>query len=269
MKIAIVQLSGGLGNQIFQFTFGQYLIKSGFKVYYDKHSGFRKSKNKNKLDKLNLDILYSNKLISLILFGLYKLNFKLIYFKEKETFCFDNSIKNHQRMISFFIGCWQNLKYVEHIKKDLKNKIFINNNLLRDTSRKFVFDSNSVAIHVRRGDYINNKLHQITDENYFKNAVNIFHEKLKNPTFYIFSDDLLWCKNFFKESNFIFMESNKSEIHDFYLMQKCKHKIISNSTFSWWPSYLSDSNSMIICPSKWINGDQSSNSLQLSTWIKI
>ena len=269
MKIAIVQLSGGLGNQIFQYSFGKYLTDKGFKVYFDKHSGFRGISIINKLDEFNFKIAYSKKLISIILFLLYRMNFKSFYFLEKEAFNFDELIKNRKNRISLFIGCWQNLKYVESFKDHLKDIIFDNNQSLIDLSKRFVFDTNSVAIHVRRGDYINNTLHEIVDENYFRQSIDLIYKKLTNPIFYVFSDDILWCKFFFKGSNFIFIDFTKSEIEDFYLIQQCTHKIISNSTFSWWPSYLSDSNTIVICPSKWINGDNSSNSLQLSNWIKI
>ena len=269
MKIAIVQLSGGLGNQIFQYAFGKYLTDKGFKVYFDRHTGFWRTSNINKLDEFNFKIAYSIKLISFLSFIFYKMNFKSFYFLEKEPFNFDELIQNRKNRISLFIGCWQNLKYIESFRDHLKHIIFDKNHLSIDFPKKILLDTNSVAIHVRRGDYINNKLHEIVGENYFKQSIDVIHKKLNNPVFYVFSDDIFWCKNFFKGSNFIFIDFTKSEIEDFYLIHQCAHKIISNSTFSWWPSYLSDPNTMVICPSKWINGNNSSNSLQLSNWIKI
>lgn len=266
MKIAIVQLSGGLGNQLFQYTFGQYLFKNGFKVYYDKYSGFRGTKNKNQLVKFNFDIQYSNSLISMIFFFLYKLSIKPFYFKEKESFYFDKSIKDYKRMITFFIGCWQNLKYVEYFKNDLKNKIFTNNNFLRDLSRKFVLNSNSIGIHVRRGDYVNNLIHETIGVKYFLDTIEYLNNEVNFPCFFIISDDINWCKENLIFENCTYIDFTKNEFEDFEILKNCHHKIISNSSFSWWAAFLGEENSSItICPKKWTNKIER-NSLQLPNW---
>ena len=95
---------------------------------------------------------------------------------------------------------------------------------------------NSVSIHVRRGDYINNKvynkLYYECDEHYFRGAMAFISERVSNAKFYVFSDDIDWAKaqSFFSECNFIEYEKPSGSWNDLFLMSCCKHNIIANSS---------------------------------------
>ena len=103
-------------------------------------------------------------------------------------------------------------------------------------------NTESIAIHIRRIKY-EDKLHI----DYYLKALNIFNGVNKKQ-FFVFSDDIEWCKNNFYTNEFIYVSGN-SEIEDFYLMSKCKNFIIANSSFSWWAAWLSKSkNKKIVAP---------------------
>jgi superfamily I DNA and/or RNA helicase len=94
----------------------------------------------------------------------------------------------------------------------------------------------------------------ICNEVYFDNAISYIQKKVNSPIFYVFSDDLEWCKEKFDHrGDFYFIEGNKNEpLEDLRLMMSCKHAIISNSTFSWWAAWLiKNMNKKIVTPSVW------------------
>lgn len=106
----------------------------------------------------------------------------------------------------------------------------------------------SVGIHVRRGDYL--KLphrHPFCGKKYYFDSIAKFD---KGTQFVVCSDDLKWCKEIFVGDNFYFVESG-SALADFFVLAQCKANIISNSTFSWWASFINHDNKRIIAPSRW------------------
>jgi hypothetical protein len=75
--------------------------------------------------------------------------------------------------------------------------------------------------------------------------------------FLIFSDDIEWCKKNFNSDDFYFVEGNK-DIEDLFLMTLCKNHIISNSSFSWWGSWLCENDKkIIIAPNRWFSEESS------------
>ena len=97
--------------------------------------------------------------------------------------------------------------------------------------------TNSVAIHIRRGDYIENTvLSRLAPIKYYEDVVDYIKNKIKNPTFFIFSDDIKWCKENLKigkQVYYIDWNKGKNSYRDMQLMSLCKHNIIPNSSFSW------------------------------------
>jgi hypothetical protein len=111
---------------------------------------------------------------------------------------------------------------------------------------------------VRRGDYVNHPLHQIEYDSYFPKAISYILEKDKDAHFYIVSDDIEYCKTYrvFNNINKTFLES-VPELETLYFMSFCwKGGICSNSTFSWWGSYLNQNpDKIVVFPSKWLNNN--------------
>ena len=105
----------------------------------------------------------------------------------------------------------------------------------------------TVSIHVRRGDYLKiPQNHPFVGENYLRKAVASFP---KETEFLVFSDDISWCRKFFKGTHFHFSEG-RDVIDDLFLMSWCDHHICSNSTYSWWGAYLGR-RGRVIFPSMW------------------
>ena len=137
-------------------------------------------------------------------------------------------------------------------------------------------NKNSVAIHIRRGDYLKNPkarcFHGILGEDYYKKSISYVKKTVKNPFFFIFSDEVELVKKtffFFNKKNFIFIDT-KSTINDLHLMSNCKHFIIANSTFSWWGAWLSkNKHKIILAPKKWVRAKISTPDIIPESWIKI
>lgn len=111
-----------------------------------------------------------------------------------------------------------------------------------------------VSIHVRRGKnpvvpneppYSQNPFYtHLCDTDYYQKAISLF----PGEKFFVFSDDLEWCKKKFKGNRFTFFKG-KDEIEDFNTMASCESNIIANSSYSWWAAYLNpNSSKRVICP---------------------
>jgi Glycosyl transferase family 11 len=290
-----VLIYGGLGNQMFQYALCIALNKKGIKtrisflnflVTYH-HNGF----NLGRAFKLKLpfplnffnfflqkgEFLYKNK------FAFYFLRrFILKYeskrcriYHEKKEFEYDNNIFNQHSHI--LIGIWQVEVYFKNVKdvlykefkfrkpKDKKNKILIEK----------INNCDSVSIHIRRGDYLHSQWKNahavINDISYYNKAANHIEQKIKNPHYFIFSDDIQWVKENLKLSNCTYVDHNKGKNSyiDMYLMSLCKHNIIANSTFSWWGAWLNKhENKIVIIPEPWLN-TESCPGIYPSEWEKM
>lgn len=267
---------------MFQYVFGQYLVhKYHCDVWYDvKIIGGGKSFTNRSLDlcffypknfnysitNLSLKWRIIRKMVSIFPF----LNKKLIVQTNPHQFI--DYIPE-----AYYDGYWQNYEYLESIRISILDEF---KPLEEDLNKhQCILDSikscNSVSIHIRRGDYINissnAKIFHICDKEYYYKGVNYFRQNVVNPLFFIFSEDIEWCKKNFVGEEFIFMDINSPHI-DMYLMSMCKHNIISNSTFGWWAAMLNKNiQKTVIAPKKWyVNYFQNKlNDFLPENWIKL
>lgn len=137
-------------------------------------------------------------------------------------------------------------------------------------------NSNSVSLHIRRGDYValskSKKGHALCPISYYKKAIENIAQKIHNPRFFIFSDDIQWVKeNLAIKYNAEYIDFNRDyPERDIILMKHCKHNIIANSSFSWWGAWLNENpNKIVIAPKRWMNNLESSDDLIEPNWIKI
>ena len=283
----IVKLMGGLGNQMFQYMFGQYLSKKyNEKIYYDVEF-FKHYSESEKLEIRNIELLKFNFDIEIVDYKKYPfLNYnnrkeKFIYLLKgllslnRNTFNFvsDSKFTLISKVFSIFfrnnyyIGYWQAYRYI----LDLEFKLKDSQNLINTKVKEKILNSNAVSIGVRRGDYV--KLGAIIcDIEYYKKAINLIYKKLDNPVFYIFSDDIEWWRKNIKLSDkYFFVEANKdTPFENMELMSLCKHNIISNSTYEWWGAFLNkNKQKIVIYPKKWKFYETKKNKLIPSEWIKI
>jgi hypothetical protein len=288
-KKIIVVISGGLGNQLFQYAFARALsIKFGIPILIDlsffEGENFRKYRLKDLgvieelaplymrssticwrlLSKFRLDTFFLRRIYKCDLLKQKPLEFEFIGDK---IGVIENSI--------LINGYWQNEDY-------FKNEISFPFDL---SSLKFTYMFNPafnyVSIHIRRGDYVSNstfsRVYSIIEIDYYIRAINILlSSSSKKLKLIVFSDGL--------ETEFVVklkelpveFEYSKDilddELFDFWLMSKCDHNIVANSTFSWWAAYLNQTkDKQVICPKNYfVNPDLNSKfNMFPSNWIKI
>lgn len=230
----VVKIMGGLGNQLFQYAIAKHLERYdsiGLDItYYDSEINH------------NGDVPHREFLLPCFVDD-------LVYAEQENRprvnqWEYD---KNRAYTDSWFFGDWQKASFFADadLKLRLKEKCLDRDTIkLSETFQR----ENSVAIHVRRTDY--NHLGWTLDESYYDRAIQRINELIPNPVFYVFSDDLGWCIDHFEDIK-IFV--SKGELADFWLMSKCKHNIIANSSYSFWSAYLNENpDKVVIYPKNWI-----------------
>jgi GR25 family glycosyltransferase involved in LPS biosynthesis len=269
----IVKLHSGLGNRLFQFasiyslskekdyTFETIHYKNNqhtsffseyINVYFKNFTkDFRIYREDEKIDDIN-NVLINYKEFNEPYLSEYKYN----------DFNF-----NDNNFVYIFNGFFQNesyfSKYSEEIKELLKEPDIVKNDL--DTINVDCIDwNNTVAIHVRLGDYIENivnkEKHFVDLNNYYKNSIEYIEntqntQNTQNIKFIIISESTKdeCIKNYEILKNYDKLYSNNNEITDLYFISRCKGVICSNSTFSWWGAYLGRNDKIITIPNKWLN----------------
>ncbi len=189
---------------------------------------------------------------------------------------FEGNIFNSSEDI-YLDGYWQSEKYFKNIKDEII-KSFTPIHDISEKAKQYIKEienSNSVSLHVRRGDYVDNTMFKgsgltITEMPYYKDAIEFINSKVENPKFFIFSDDIAWCKeNFEFLEDKTFIDDTKSAIDDMVLMSRCEHNIIANSTFSWWGAWLNrNKNKIVIAPKVWYKTNHELH-LAPKEWIKL
>lgn len=156
-------------------------------------------------------------------------------------------------------GYFQSQKYFGDIERQIRRELqfrkpFSGGSI--SAIEKMIRDTNSVAVHVRRGDYLKLPLHNVCNENYYSRSVEYFRDAHCEPRFFVFSDDIRWCSSNMKGAEFTFVDINVPDqrLVEFQLMSSCRHNIISNSSFSWWAAWLNASpGKVVVSPNRWFN----------------
>ena len=178
--------------------------------------------------------------------------YKTLY--REPTFTFSPIPFKDEMMLS---GYFQSPKYFDTYKEDIQ-KLFLRQDKLTILKKKYRAKlKDSVSIHIRRGDYVDNPNLELLDDYYIK-ALDLILGHLKIKNILVFSDDIIWTKLYFSkklstyEAKKVHYIERLEDYEDMYLMSLCRHNIIANSSFSWWGSYLNKNpNKMVIAPMKW------------------
>ena len=201
------------------------------------------------------------------------------YIWEKKPFHFDLDILDLPDGV-YLEGYWQSEKYFADTEAIIRQEftVKIPQAGINKELAKQITSCESVSLHIRRGDYVSNlrtnQIHGTCDQDYFVRCVNCLTQKVKNPYFFIFSDDPEWAHNNLKLSYpTTIVDHNKADknYEDLRLMSQCKHHIISNSTFSWWGAWLSQNPEKIVfAPKRWMKSDvYDPKDLIPDKWIKV
>lgn len=265
----IVKILGGLGNQMFQYSMGKYLaVKHNTELRLNL-AGFESYKTwKFELDNLNVD------------YKIYKQSFFKKYKRiDEKHFHFDADMLNMSDNI-YIVGYWQSEKYFktirEHLLKDFSVKSAINKE--NQDILNLINSTNSVSLHVRRGDYLTNPsastLHGTCTVEYYNNAIQYIARSVENPHFFLFSDDIEWVVENIKCDHpvkAVDINTIDNGYDDLRLMMNCKHNIIANSSFSWWGAWLNNNpDKIVIAPERWFLTDEySAEDVVPEEWIKL
>ncbi|KHJ39622.1 glycosyl transferase family 11 [Pedobacter glucosidilyticus] len=280
----VVKIMGGIGNQLFQYAVGRQLaLKNQTELKLDLSSFDNLNHRPFRLNIFDISIIKAKKEDIPYVIRTptpYKLKLivnllsvsKLKLYREKH-FNFDPEVLDLTNNF-YLYGYWQCEKYFSSIKdiiiKDLKFNKEINSNLKKLSG--LIQNSDSISLHVRRGDYVGNEHHNVLSIEYYIKAIDIITLNLENPIIFIFSDDIEWCTNNLKINFPHYFISGNEDWEDLKLMTLCNHNILANSSFSWWGAYLGTyKNKKVIGPKKWLtdkNGYITSDILP-EKWLKI
>ncbi|MBU1667539.1 alpha-1,2-fucosyltransferase, partial [bacterium] len=182
---------------------------------------------------------------------------------------------------NYIDGYFQCEKYFKDIREILLKQFCTNkgiSNYTKKIEKKIFGSKHSCSLHIRRGDFVDNiniNIHGSCDLEYYQNAIEVINLKYENTHFFIFSDDIDWCKQNLKIKNAVYIDSEEKRIphEDIYLMSLCNHNIIANSSFSWWGAWLSQNKEkMVIAPKRWFvddNLERQSKDIVCDGWMMI
>lgn len=286
--MVIIRVWGGIGNQMFQYALYKEFLYKGteakldISIYEKKriHNGYELQEMfhieddmyASKRECSRLAFYKVNKLSRLLM----RIPRKTCYtvLKEKEN-GYDEKVLNYSNC--YLEGYFQSERYFDNIRPDIRNDFIFRKEkdtnvkkwekLIKDTGR------NSVSIHIRRGDYVtletNDKL--LCNTLYYEKAIEYMSSNIENPIFFIFSNDIDWCKNKFSNLNCYYVTGNKgaSSAWDMYLMSCCSHNIIANSSFSWWGAWLNNNDKKVVVAPKVWSSDKKFTDIIPDGWIVI
>jgi hypothetical protein len=264
----VVRIRGGIGNQLFQYSYGEYLrLKTGQEVKYDIASIGRPKKSQT-LRRLEIDIIHPDiPVVENIPFSHHR---GMLYKLLRKLACWS-------RGINYIQGYWQKEIYPNEL---LKNKAdffapCVEKPVeIQTVENEIKITGLSIALHIRRGDYFSSEKstnrYGVCDADYYQKAIAFLHQNRKKGRIFVFSDDLDWVKKniTLPEDAYYVPNQDVNSFWYIYLMSCCSHNIISNSSFSWWGAYLNkNKEKIVVCPKRWTFN--SNKTIALPDWIKI
>ncbi len=295
----IVNIKDGLGNQMFQYATAHVLAKKmNTSVVCDIRYLIEKKLNPPKdyvvrnfdLDIFNINpskINYFDLIQTFQFFKSYIVRHNLTKFLDKfnlhvlmeRSRKVDLRIINNKKKTLYIDGYWQSEEYFKDYRDEII-KLFNFDDLKNIEDNLIFLDKinleNDVCLNVRRTDHLKSTELNAVTLNYYKNSIDYFRKKFNSSIkFYVFSDDLDWCKkNFGENYNFIYIDHDKAgkKFKNYlYLMSCFKNFIIPNSTFAWWAAWLSNmEKKIILAPKNW-SGLITEKKIDTvpSSWIRI
>ena len=285
---ATVKISSGLGNQMFQYAFASALSKaSGERCAFDVGEYRTDRLRRFELDKFQTGLMsfrdpdaaplarlrkfparfsgFVRRMVQLAVnFVVYNLLIKF-----RRDWVQERSLRFDARNLvpragAYYSGYWQSYRYVEAAATEVR-AAFRPAVPLDPRNAALAADMaacESVAVHFRRGDYVTQKSffppHLVPcPPDYYLRALDLVRSRVKEPVFYVFSDDVPWVReNFFRGDRAVFVEGNSGPdaYKDLLLMAAARHNIIANSTFSWWGAWLNGNpQKLVVRPVRWFN----------------
>lgn len=277
VKRALVRIFGGIGNQMFQYAMAKALAeRHRLELFLDTSLAVEAKTRPYRLDLFNLSspqlprkitqpmlrLACCQRMAIKTLGRLLRATSGFELARETREHAFDRTLDARARSLPdghtlCLHGYWQCPQYfaadADMIRREFQVKLPpspANQALLR-----LIQASNSVSLHVRRGDYLTLKPPPVLSLAYYIAAVQIVAARLANPHFFVFSDDVAWAQQNLRLSHpttFVDVNSESSAQEDLRLMSACRHHVIANSTFSWWGAWLNPHpDKLVVAPKYW------------------
>lgn len=294
-KVIITRLSGGLGNQLFQYAFARSLaIKHGAELKLDLSSYGASSQGvtlrryelaqfriQAKVAKCS-EIWYlqkegrAGKLF--VLLGSRFSRCPLRRVKES-GFAYCPELSGLPDNV-YLDGYWQSERYFKENAELIRHDLQFSNAPAaadREVERE-IQAGDSIAVHVRRGDFVSDStisaVHGVCSRDYYYRAITLIANKLRNPRLFVFSDDPTWVKENLRtglHAVYVTHNTENTAVQDFRLMSLCDHQVISNSTFSWWAAWLNANPAKtVVAPARWFaSGKFDTRDLLPADWVKL
>lgn len=281
IRSIILKLEGGLGNQFYQYATGLALSKKhGVPLYIlersdspndprrHSHLGLFSChyKSVSGLEK----VLYQSFFIKKWGIGKFSRKhlaqlFAVSFVSDPETGFFPNILENKSGKV-FLRGYWQSYKYFEFLLPELRKAFTLSFSPSDQRNQEYldlIQNSESVAVHIRRGDYEKIQFFRenfgLCSLDYYKRSMEHMESLLVNPSFFVFSDDPDWVKknlSFDFPVYFVSHNLGVQDFEDFRLMKSCKHFVLANSSYSWWAAWLGDfTDKIVVAPNPWFIKD--------------
>lgn len=275
----LIKMTGGLGNQM--FIYAMYLqMKKRFPdtridlsdmLHYHVHYGYELHRV-FRLPETEFRLPQKLKKVLEFLF------FKTILERKQKGSLLPYT-RSYGWPFIYFKGFYQSEKYFKEIKEEVRRAFTFAEDRAGqktlDLARRMDQDGQAVSLHVRRGDYLQpkhwNAIGCICQLPYYRNAIKEMNGRVKQPHYYVFSDDLDWVKQHLDLPGACYIDWNKGEDswQDMMLMSHCRHHIICNSTFSWWGAWLNPhEDKIVVAPERWTS-QEDSRTIVPEEWIKV
>ncbi|GHU76704.1 alpha-1,2-fucosyltransferase [Clostridia bacterium] len=282
----IVTHSAGMGNQMFQYALAVYLRQRNRRVYldvslyeppfarihngYDLYRAFRIT-----------DPLLDRETIRQLLDGRNARTIQQLNYEPFEQiqpmldFDYDSTNPADDWAIGFY-GFWQYKQLLEPIEQLLRRAFTFDINAANSRTRALLprlSDTESVCLHIRRGDYIGSGLESVATPEYYARAFQVIHERVRNPAWFIFTDEPDWVRGHLRlPAGTIVVDWNRGEDswQDMLLMSRCRHHVIPNSTFSWWGAWLAARpGQVVVQPETFIPGVDNGANYRWAGWVAV
>lgn len=272
----ITNIVGGLGNQMFQYAVGRALslahgvplrLDVGDFSQYTIHQGFELERVFStpvalaEPEDLNRTLGWQSSRLALRLLA--RPEVRCLRSKRlivEPHFQYFSGI-NRAPSSCYLKGCWQSERYFSTVIGTIRADFTFRLPLSSENRRvaESIKAVNAVSLHVRRGDYLSSpkasSVHGVCSLEYYACAINHIIARVKDPVFFVFSDDLDWVKDTLRidqPCQFVDHNRGSDSFNDMRLMSLCSHHIIANSSFSWWGAWLNSSDSkIVIAPKRW------------------
>jgi hypothetical protein len=268
----VVKLLGGLGNQLFQYAAGRALAdRHGSELFMDM-AYFKEEHGMTprpfELDKLNcgiqiavpgrIDRIVNRSRAQKLADKIFP--YRRYHLQENQEF---PVVSPGKKMDVYLDGYWQSENYFRSIEKTIRLEFTFRSRVNTETEKlaaEILKNERPVSVHIRRGDYLASEAMKnwlgVCSVDYYHKAFKYICDRIGEPYYYVFSDDLDWVKeNIIRENtNMQAVAHNRGSDswQDMYLMSLCRHHIIANSSFSWWGAWLDPNpGKIVIAPEKW------------------